>query len=246
MFKWRNNFKLMAVWRHFTPHFRIMVLAGISTGLLLIVGVMRVTRRPAPLIAPPVDIFVDLGSPVRPMPDKFARDAHMPNRREGDVSGSVKDDGFSAGRDLVYVDDGRVWWESDHDTGDDECDHSMHRAAEIPLRRLIELVSQESATLKLQDAYRASGVHSSRSLHKEGRALDVTCNGMPLERLARLAWAAGFDWVYYEASSKGGPHVHCSVRRDRPHVLALAQSNGTLTARINRTAGAHADTESVE
>ena len=51
------------------------------------------------------------------------------------------------------------------------------------------------------------------SLHKEGRAIDVTCDQMPLEELAKLCWISGFDWVYYEARKGKGPHIHCSVRR---------------------------------
>ncbi len=90
----------------------------------------------------------------------------------------------------------------------------MHHAIETPLRLLIELVHREGGTLEIHDAYRPEGVHNARSLHKEGRALDMTCDELGLERLACLCWAAGFDWVYYEASARGGAHVHCSVKRD--------------------------------
>jgi hypothetical protein len=151
--------------------------------------------------------------PARPIPPRFKRDTHMPNGGEGDTSGSIDLGSFSAGRDLVYVDDDRVWWESENDKDDDECDHSMHISMETPFRRLVELVSERDGKLKVQDSYRATGVHSSNSLHKEGRGLDVTCDELGLELLARLCWAAGFDWVYYEASSRGGAHVHCSVKR---------------------------------
>lgn len=155
------------------------------------------------------------GRPValRAEPERFPPDTHMPRLREGLVSGSIDLSTFSPGRDLVRVDDARVWWESDHDTSDEEDDHSMHVLAEEALRRLIELVIRHGGTLKVQDAYRPQLVHSSRSLHKEGRAIDVTCDEFSLEKLAKLCWAAGFDWVYHEASAKGGAHVHCSVRR---------------------------------
>ncbi|MFC1452487.1 hypothetical protein ACFLSJ_03985 [Verrucomicrobiota bacterium] len=112
----------------------------------------------------------------------------------------------------MYIDDPRVWWESDNDDKDTEDDHSIHRSLEAPLRRLIELVHERGGALEVQDAYRAGGVHNPRSLHKEGRALDVTCDEMSLEDLAKLCWAAGFDWVYHEDRGTG-PHVHCSVRR---------------------------------
>lgn len=152
--------------------------------------------------------------PVRPIPAEFTRDTHRPAESEGAVSGSRDPDLFSAGRDLIYVDDSRVFWESDSDKNDVECDHSMHRAMEDPLRLLIELVHKQGGTLEVHDAYRAEGVHNERSLHKEGRAIDVTCDELGLEQLSCLCWAAGFDWVYYEASSRGGAHVHCSVKRD--------------------------------
>lgn len=140
----------------------------------------------------------------------------MPNRPETTVSGPIDPEKFSPGRDLVYIDDKRVYWESDHDQGkDDECDHSMHKAMETPVRLLIELVSARNGTLEVQDAYRPAGIHNPRSLHKEGRAIDITCDELGLEKLACLAWGAGFDWVLYEAGSRGnGDHVHCSVRSD--------------------------------
>jgi hypothetical protein len=152
--------------------------------------------------------------PVRKIPSKFRRNTHLPKDPEGKVSGGIDPTLFSAGRDLVYVDDSRVYWESDNDKNDDECDHSMHKSMAAPLRLLIELVSARGGTLEVQDAYRPCGIHNKRSLHKEGRAVDLTCDELGLEKLACLAWGAGFDWVYYEASAKGGAHVHCSVKRD--------------------------------
>ena len=68
-----------------------------------------------------------------------------------------------------------------------------------------------SCTLRVQEGYegyRPKPQHLARSLHKEGRAIDVTCKEMSLEELARLCWVAGFDWVFHEPD-----HVHCSVRR---------------------------------
>ena len=93
---------------------------------------------------------------------------------------------------------------------------------EIPLRRLIELVDAEGGILKIQDTYRAEGVHNHRSLHKEGRAVDITCDELGLEKLSRLAWSAGFDWVYHEVPRNGGAHVHASVSPERPY-LSVAQ-----------------------
>jgi hypothetical protein len=167
---------------------------------------MQRFRRPAP--PPPAALL-----PVRAAPARFPPDTHLPPHGEGETSGSIDLGTFSAGRDLIYVDDPRVWWESDHDTDDTEDDHTIHVAMEVPLRRLIEAVASRGGTLKVQDTYRPSGLHNPRSLHREGRAIDLTCDELGLEELARLCWASGFDWVYYEATAGLGAHVHCSVRR---------------------------------
>ncbi len=168
---------------------------------------------------------IDICNPVREAPAKFPRNAKMPDKRESEVSGAISNTGFSPGRDLVYVTDSRVWWESDNDgDADDECDHTMHKAMEIPFRRLVNLVSDAGWQLRVQEAYRPDGIHSSKSLHKEGRALDITMDKTPrishyeriaaYEELCKMAWQAGFDWVYYEYNGGTGPHVHASVRRD--------------------------------
>ncbi len=174
---------------------------------------------------------------LRPFPAEFPRRACMPDIREAEASGSVSNSLFSPGRDLVYVNDSRVWWESEFDgEDDDECDHTMHRCIEAPFRRLVELVCASNATLRVQEGYRPKGIHSSTSLHKEGRALDLTCpdldpsvpktsptnpdqvlpTALSLEILAKLCWAAGFDWVYYEVPRSSGAHLHVSMRRDAP------------------------------
>ncbi len=151
--------------------------------------------------------------PVRDMPGRFPARTHKPKIAERYVNGGPDPDHFFPAHDLVEVHDPRVWWESENDdhTGDTENDHIMHRALEVPLRRLIELVVAKGGTLKVQDTYRESGIHNHRSLHKEGRAIDITCDELGLEMLARLAWAAGFGWVYHEVPKRGGAHVHASV-----------------------------------
>lgn len=160
----------------------------------------------------------------RTPPDKFPRNSYLPNIREADASGPICFSRFSAGRDLIYVDDRRVWWESEHDKEyDDEDDHSMHYAIEAPFRRLVEYVCASNATLKVQECYRASGIHNRHSLHKEGRALDLTAEGMDLETLAKLAWMSGFDWVYYECPKRGGYHIHASVRWEREDIISRPQ-----------------------
>ncbi len=150
---------------------------------------------------------------LREEPESFPRNTYMPNIRESEASGSIDLNTFSAGRDLIYFDDETVWWESDNDdhTFDTECDHSMHKNMKEPLEKLIILVNNAGGTLKVQDSFRAHGVHSARSLHKEGRAIDLTAENLDLEQLAKFAWMAGFDWVYFETS--GGLHIHASVKR---------------------------------
>ncbi len=176
----------------------------------------------------------DLINPVRPAPEKFKRDSYLPAKRESEASGAITNSDFSAGRDLVYVADERVWWESDNDGDtDDECDHSMHVVMEIPFRRLANLVVAAGWQLRVQEAYRATGIHASKSLHKEGRALDLTVDNLgdvkltPFEKiaayeaLAKMVWQAGFDWVYYENSAGGGPHIHASVKADGSKMSAF-------------------------
>ncbi|HNR93862.1 MAG TPA: hypothetical protein PKM67_03310 [Kiritimatiellia bacterium] len=152
---------------------------------------------------------------VRAEPDAFKPNMRLPHRSEIRSSGAIHLKAFFPEYDLMHVDDPRVWWESDHDTDDVEDDHLVHYAMEIPLKRLIELVHREGGKLKVQDAYRADGIHYPKSLHKEGRAIDLTCENMTLEKLAKLCWAADFDWVFYEAPKGGGHHIHASVRADR-------------------------------
>ena len=151
---------------------------------------------------------------TRPEPSSFKPRSYLPPMKESKASGPINQKPFFPQHDLVLVEDSRVWWESEHDQGDTEDDHMMHRAMEKPFRRLVELVSLAGGVLKVQDAYRPTGIHSSRSLHKEGRALDLTAEKISLEKLAKLCWMAGFDWVYYEVPKKSGVHIHTSVRAD--------------------------------
>ena len=170
---------------------------------------------------------------VRPAPDTFPRDTWLPKKTEGEASGSNVPRTFSPGRDLIYFDDTRVWWKSDNRAANDtseECSHTMHKSMIDPFTRLVNLVSETQWILKVQGCYSAeSGVHSSNTLHKQGRAIDLTFGdpdnpsekldsqrmNAAYEQLAKLAWQAGFDWVYYEHKKGTGPHIHASVRIER-------------------------------
>ena len=198
-----------------------LVGGGISAVTVFLMGLLIVTvltRRaqcvsvPGPEI-PVVDVAVEKPFELRPMPSSFRGNTYRPNIREGEASGSIDMGSFSPGKMLAYVDDPRVWWESDNDVGDTECDHSMHAAMEAPLRRLMDLVHERDGTLEVHDAYRPAGIHNAKSLHREGRAIDLTCDELGLEELAKLCWMAGFDWVFHESKARGGAHVHCSMKR---------------------------------
>ncbi len=194
-------------------------MAGCCSALLVFfVGGRLLLRSDQPteqIQAPPIVIkpIIDYSIPAREIPRSFRARTHKPNAGEGATSGSIDLASFSAGRDLIRIDDPRVVWESDNDTNDDEDDHMFNIAMETPMRRLFELVDQAGGVLEVTDSYRAVGVHGVRSLHKEGRAVDLISTGIDLQHLARLTWASGFDWVLYESPKRGGAHIHASVRR---------------------------------
>jgi len=158
-------------------------------------------------------------APVRDEPNSFRSGSAKPAGGEGKNSISIDQVSFHPERDLVEIFDDRIWWESDNDndTNDDENDHLFHFAMVQPMCRLVEMVEERGGVLKVQDTYRESGVHAPRSLHKQGRAVDVTWKdpktgeNRSLSTLARMCWAAGFDWVFFENSP---PHIHASVRPD--------------------------------
>lgn len=157
-----------------------------------------------------------LDMPIRSEPSRFLPGTHLPPIRELFVCGGIDLVNFSPSNELIRIDDDRVWWQSDNDVGATEDDHIIHISVETPLRRLIELVHKCGGKLKVHDAYSLKSIHAPLSLHKEGRAIDVTCEGLSLEKLAKLCWVAGFDWVFYEqGTGKSGAHIHCSVAKKK-------------------------------
>jgi len=175
-------------------------------------------RAAAPPSAPPAvaPAPAPAAEPERTAPERFPANTYLPRLREVEACGGIDMGTFSPGGELVRVDDARVVWESDLDDAcEEEDDHSMHRSVAVPLRRLIGKMAARGLILEVHDAYRPTGVHNQRSLHREGRAIDLTCDQIQTEELARMAWESGFDWVYHEGSTRNnGPHVHASMRRD--------------------------------
>jgi hypothetical protein len=159
----------------------------------------------------------DLHNPVRPAPKSFPLDSNLPRGKESLASGPIDLKTFNPTNDLIRFTDARVWFESDNDHhSDDEDDHMMHRAVEVPLKRLVNLLEKKGGKLKVHEAYRAAEknkIHLATSLHCEGRAVDLTSENYDLGELAKLAWQSGFDFVLYEKPRRSGVHLHCSVKR---------------------------------
>ena len=194
-------------------------------GLVCVVSEVRGKKVVAPETPkPPVEEVTkpepppDLFSPVRTAPASFPPDSNLPRGKEIYASGPIDLKTFSPADMLVRFEDARVWFESDVDhPSDDEDDHLIHRALEVPLKRLVNLLDKKGGKLKIHEAYRAADknkVHLTSSLHCEGRALDLTCERLSLGDLAKLAWQSGFDFVLYEKPRKSGMHLHCSVKRN--------------------------------
>jgi hypothetical protein len=115
---------------------------------------------------------------------------------------------------------GPIEYKDEEGTG---ADRMMMPELRARVERLSQLVRQEwgSVRLRVTEAWDEQGEHGPRSLHYEGRAVDLTTSDLDsrkLGRLAALAVRAGFDWVYFESRY----HVHASVRRTGSAALARA------------------------
>jgi len=178
----------------------------------------------------------DLHNPVREAPATFPVDSNLPRGREVFASGPNDPTAFTTNQ-LVRFEDKRVWFDSDTKKNPEEDDHIIHRALEVPLKRLVNLLEKKGggkAKLKVYDAYRPTGIHLENSLHREGRAIDLTAEGITLTELAKLAWQSGFDFVLYEKAGKGGgEHLHCSVRRSPDTPLPERPGGGASTPKTN-------------
>ena len=193
----------------------------------------------------------DLHNPVRPAPKSFPMDSNLPRGPERFASGPIDLATFKPATDLTRFEDKRVWFDSDNKTNAAVDDHIIHRAMDVPLKRLTNLLEKKGGKLKVHDAYRAADknkIHLENSLHCEGRAVDLTCEGISLSELAKLAWSAGFDFVLYEKPGKSGEHLHCSVKRspdaplpERP-VAETASTNAAIKTNTRTNASTNAVT----
>lgn len=191
--------------------FRVVFLCVLALVVAAIVSSMRESER-LPVAKVPTPIVIE--PEPRREPESFPLNTHMPTNREIHCTGRIDLMTFDPERDLVRIDDDRVWWESDHDNSMTEDDHLVHRSLESRFRQVIDAVCALGGTLEVHDAYRRKdGTHSRGSMHEEGRALDLTCDQISHEKLAKLCWVAGFDWVYHEGRARQGSHVHCSAKR---------------------------------
>lgn len=136
-----------------------------------------------------------------------------PIRSESAAAGELREPirrdarGFQA---LVRSEHPKILFKDEERTGADRLMTSRLRAR---LHRLAERVDAEwpGVGLRVTEAWDEDIEHGKRSLHYEGRAADLTTSdrdSTKLGRLAGLAVASGFDWVYFENAS----HVHVSVR----------------------------------
>ncbi len=93
-------------------------------------------------------------------------------------------------------------------------DRMMTRRLTRRLATLNQLVRREwgGVSVRVTEAWDENGEHGPSSAHYEGRAVDLTTSDIDPSKLGRLAFlavAAGFDWVYFEDRT----HVHASVRK---------------------------------
>lgn len=127
----------------------------------------------------------------------------------GELRETIQRKSRSFGR-LVKSEHPKIQFKDEEGTG---ADRMMTARLRTRLHRLAERVEAEwpGVSLRVTEAWDEDIEHGKRSLHYEGRAADLTTSdrdSRKLGRLAGLAVASGFDWVYYENAS----HVHVSVR----------------------------------
>jgi hypothetical protein len=138
---------------------------------------------------------------------------YAPGRPEVEVVGGADKPIRRRSKDyarLVECDHAAIVFKDEERNG---ADRRMSRRTHERLHALAKLVDREwpGTRPRVTEAWDENIEHGEKSVHYEGRALDLTTSDMApakLGRLSALAREAGFDWVYFEDET----HIHVSVR----------------------------------